>query len=332
MNNLGVVAIGRNEGDRLILCLNSLNRLLPKSVPIIYVDSGSTDNSTAEAKARDAQVVSLDMSIPFTGARARNAGLAHLVEQFPAVEYVQFIDGDCELLSSWIEAALAKLEQNPQLAIVFGRLLERFPEASPYNRVASMDWNVPVGEADACGGIAVMRIQAVRSVSGFNERMICGEEPELCIRLRHQGWKVWRIDQNMAVHDIDMHQFSQWWKRSVRGGWAVAEGEAMYGHTAERYMRRENASGWTWGAAVPILAISLAGISHGATLLCLFTCYLLLLLKIFRYRQQAGDSAKNALTYAFFCTLSKVPQAIGQAKYWINRWQAKPATLIEYKG
>jgi glycosyltransferase involved in cell wall biosynthesis len=328
---LGVVAIGRNEGDRLIRCLDSLKAHLSGQVPIVYVDSGSTDNSLAEAKARGVSVIELDMSIPFTGARARNAGFEYLCQKHPQMQYVQFIDGDCELLPQWIEVAIAALEQSPELAIVFGRLQERFPEASPYNQVADMEWNVPVGEANACGGISLMRALPVRSVGGFNEAMICGEEPELCIRLRQKGWKLRRLDADMAIHDIDMHHFSQWWKRSVRGGWAVAEGAAMYGATPEHYMRHQNISGWLWGAALPLVAIGAAGITHGVTLF-LLTAYGLLLLKIYRHRLKEGETVKKAWLYAFFCTVSKVPQAIGQGKYWINRWQQQPATLIEYKG
>ena len=276
-------------------------------------------------------MVSLDMSVPFTGARARNEGFAYLLQHFPQTQYVQFIDGDCELIAGWKEAAVATLAQNPQLAVVFGQLQERCPEASAYNRLAAMEWAVPVGEVDACGGIAMMRSQAISEVGGFNPKMICGEEPELCIRLRQKGWKIGCIDQKMAIHDMDMHRFGQWWKRSVRGGWAVAEGAAMYGDTAEQYMKRENLSGWIWGAVLPLIALGGAIASHGITILFLLGCYLSLLLKIFRYQWQRGESAQNAWVYAFFCTLSKVPQTIGQAKYWINRWQAKPATLIEYK-
>jgi glycosyltransferase involved in cell wall biosynthesis len=331
MENLGVVAIGRNEGDRLILCLDSLKRHLPNNVPIVYVDSGSTDGSLAEAKARGVYVIELDMSIPFTGARARNAGFEHLVQQHPQIQYVQFIDGDCELLPEWIGVATAALDASSELAIVFGRLQERFPEASPYNQVADMEWNVPVGEALACGGISLMRAIPVQSVGGFNETMICGEEPELCIRLRQQGWKLRRLDADMAIHDIDMHHFSQWWKRSIRGGWAVAEGEAMYGATSEQYMRRQSISGWFWGAMLPIVAIGAAGITHGITLVA-FAAYGILLFKIYQYRQQQGETVKKSLLYAFFCTVSKVPQAIGQGKYWLNRWRQQPATLIEYKG
>ncbi len=331
MKNLGVVAIGRNEGDRLVRCLDSLKQHLSDSVPIVYVDSGSTDNSLAEAKARGVSVIELDMSVPFTGARARNAGFGYLAEIHPQTQYVQFIDGDCELLPQWIETAVSALDRSSELAVVFGRLQERFPEASPYNQLADMEWNVPVGEAQACGGISLMRVQPVRAVGGFNETMICGEEPELCIRLRQAGWKLRRLDADMAIHDIDMHHFSQWWKRSVRGGWAVAEGAAMYGNTPEQYMRHQNISGWLWGMALPVVAIGAAGVTHGLTLL-LFIAYGLLLLKIYQYRRGQGETAKKAWLYAFFCTVSKVPQAIGQGKYWINRWRQQPATLIEYKG
>lgn len=332
MDNIGVVAIGRNEGDRLVRCLDSLRQHLSTQVPIVYVDSGSTDNSIAEAKARDVAVVELDMSIPFTGARARNEGFDYLMERFPKVDYVQFIDGDCELIAGWVETAIAKLSQNSQLAVVFGQLKERFPEASAYNRLAAMEWAVPVGEASACGGIALMRTAAVSAVGGFNASMICGEEPELCIRLRQQGWKIQCLAQAMAIHDMDMHQFSQWWKRSIRGGWAVAEGAAMYGNTAEQYMKREHLSGWVWGAVLPALAVALAIASRGLTLLFLLCAYLLLLFKIFFYQRRLGKSLQDAWTYAFFCTLSKVPQAIGQARYWLGRLRTKPATLIEYKG
>ncbi len=330
--DVGIVAIGRNEGERLVHCLASLRAHLPASVPIIYVDSGSTDGSVAEAERQNVDVVNLDMSVPFTGARARNAGFARLISKFPQVEGVQFIDGDCELLPGWIDAATDFLNQHPRHAVVFGRLRERFPEASAYNRLADLEWNVPVGEASACGGISLMRTAAFKAVGGFNPALICGEEPELCIRLRRLDWKIQCIDADMALHDIDMHRFGQWWKRSVRGGWAVAQGSDMYGQAAERYKYKAHVSGWLWGLVLPGSALLTTGISHGTALLLLLLIYLLQMYRIGQARQQRGDTVQQSLLYAFFCVVSKVPQAIGQGKYWINRWQDKPAQLIEYKG
>lgn len=334
VTSIGIVAIGRNEGDRLIRCLQSLQSLQgnsPTDISIIYVDSGSTDGSVAAAKDQGADVVQLDMSVPFTAARARNAGFSKLMQVAPQTEYVQFIDGDCELLASWMGPAIAFLSQHPNVAVAFGRLHERFPQASTYNQLADMEWNVPAGAADSCGGIALMRVSAFKADNGFNPQLICGEEPELCIRLKRSGWEIQCLDADMAIHDMDMHKFSQWWQRSVRGGWAVAQGNDMYGGAAERYKFKAHISGWLWGAILPLSSLLSLGMTHGFSLLLLCFLYTLQILKICRCRQQRGNTARDSLLYAYFCVLSKFPQAIGQGKYWFNRWQNKPAQLIEYK-
>ena len=67
---VGAVVIGRNEGERLLRCLDAM---LPQVERVVYVDSGSTDDSVAEAQKRGVEVVALDLQLPFTAARARNA-------------------------------------------------------------------------------------------------------------------------------------------------------------------------------------------------------------------------------------------------------------------
>ena len=47
------------------------------------------------------------MTRPFTAARARNAGFKRLRELAPDLNYVQFIDGDCELIETWPETAIS---------------------------------------------------------------------------------------------------------------------------------------------------------------------------------------------------------------------------------
>lgn len=330
MSSIGVVTIGRNEGERLVRCLKSLIAQLPKDMPIVYVDSGSTDASVAAAESLGVHAISLDMSIPFTMARGRNTGFNYLIEHFKDIEYVQFIDGDCELIEGWLDQAIETLDSDEKLAVVCGRRRERFADASVYNRLADMEWNTPVGEAKACGGDALMRVSAIREVNGYNRELICGEEPEMCIRLRQRGWRIQRIDSNMTLHDAAMMKFSQWWKRSLRGGWAVAEGATMHGAPPERYMVRENRSGWIWGLIVPLVALGLAWYTSGLSLLFLVS-YPILMWRVYQYRRSSGDLLLHALLYAFFCVLSKLPQAIGQLKYWLTRWRGKQATLIEYK-
>lgn len=330
MSQIGVVAIGRNEGERLVRCLNSLLAQLPTGMPIVYVDSGSTDGSVEMAKSLGVHTIDLDLSIPFTMARGRNTGFKYLTEHFPNIEYVQFVDGDCELLPNWIDKALQTIESNSALAIVCGRRRERFPDASPYNRLADMEWNTPIGEATACGGDALMRVKAIREVNGYNEALIAGEEPEMCVRLRQQGWKIWRIDADMTIHDAAMLKFSQWWKRTVRGGWAMAAGAALHGASPERYQVKETTSRWIWGLIVPSVAVGLAWLTKGLSLVLLLG-YLVQMAKVYRYRRQFNDPPNHALLYAYFCVLGKFPEMLGQAKYWLTRWRGQQATLIEYK-
>lgn len=328
LSSLGIVVIGRNEGERLVRCLTSLQG---RAAAVVYVDSGSTDASVGNAQKLGAEVVVLPSDVPFTAARARNAGFARLGELLPALAYVQFVDGDCEVAPGWLETAAARLDESPTLAVVCGRRRERHPEASLYNRLCDMEWNTPVGEASACGGDALMRASAFRQVAGFDPTLIAGEEPELCLRLRRQGWRIERLDAEMTLHDAAMTRFSQWWRRSVRAGHAYAEGSARHGSGPEKHWRRETRSNWFWGLGVPLAAVALAPPSLGLSL-GLLAGYPALAFKIYRGRRREGQSTSDARLYAGFCVLSKFPQAEGQLSYWQKRWRGTPGRIIEYKG
>ena len=231
-DHVGAVAIGRNEGERLVRCLASLRG---RAERVVYVDSGSTDGSVAAARAAGAEVVELDLSRPFTAARARNAGFARLCDIAPDIGFVQFLDGDCELAEGWIDAALAALAAGPDIAVVCGRRRERHPEASLWNRMIDAEWDSPAGEAKACGGDAMMRRSAVEAVGGYREDLIAGEEPEMCFRMRAAGWRILRLDAEMTLHDAAMTRMAQWWQRARRAGHTYAEGVALHGSAPERY-------------------------------------------------------------------------------------------------
>ncbi len=331
INHIAVVTIGRNEGDRLVNCLRSLKKALPENAPIVYVDSGSTDGSIKKAEEMGIIVINLDLSIPFTAARARNTGWEYIVKNYPTIEYIQFLDGDCELNTDWLSIAVERLETEAKLAIVCGRRREKYPQSTTYNSLIDMEWNTPIGEAKACGGDALIKTEALKQVGGYNPTLICGEEPEMCIRLREKGWKIERIDAEMTRHDAAMSKFGQWWKRSTRSGWAVAQGYALHGNPPENYMNKQHTSGYLWGLIIPIISLSLVGITKGFSLL-LLSGYGLLMWKIYRYRLlNFDDSQKQARLYGFWCVVSKFPQLVGQCQYWWYKFTKKQATIIEYK-
>ena len=323
----GVVAIGRNEGARLAACLASV---AGAPGPVVYVDSGSTDGSAEAARRAGAEVVDLDLSTPFTAARARNEGLARLVGLDSSAAYVLFVDGDCEVVEGFAAAALSALEAEPGLAVACGRRRERHPGASAYNRLCDLEWDTPVGEARACGGDAMMRVSAVAGVGGFDASLIAGEEPELCVRLRAAGWRVRRLGVEMTRHDAAMTRFGQWWRRNVRAGHAFAEGSAIHGRPPERHWVREARSNWVWGLGVPSLAVLGAWPTSGLSL-GLLGAYLLPGWRAARHRRRSGASAADARLFAFFCMLGKLPQAQGQLRYWARRLSGRRGQLIEYK-
>lgn len=313
---IGAVIIGRNEGARLVACLESF----PTTVrPLIYVDSGSTDGSVAAAEALGAEVVALDMSVPFTAARARNAGLDRLVQQ-GAPRFVQFVDGDCRMQPGWVETATEFLAAHPDVAVVCGRRREVRPEASIWNRLCDAEWDTPVGEAKACGGDALMRLDALRAVGGYDPTLIAGEEPELCVRLRQSGWKVWRIDHEMTLHDAALTRAGQWWKRSRRGGHAFAEGAAMHGAPPERHWVAETRRAVLWGAVLPVLALLGLVLTPWAGVILL--AYPLQILRL---------SRRLGWERGAFTVLAKFPEAQGVLQYWLNRIRSRRSGLIEYK-
>lgn len=326
MSRIGIVAIGRNEGPRLRQCLESV---VGQADVIVYVDSGSTDGSVELARSLGVHVVELDLSIPFTAARARNTGLARLLEIDPQVELVQFVDGDCEVVSGWLDRAQQELAAHPEVVVVCGRRRERFPDASVYNRLCDLEWDTPIGEAKACGGDAMMRVSALKQVGGYNPTLIAGEEPELCVRLRQNGGKIWRLDAEMTRHDAQMLRFGQWWKRSIRAGHAYAEGAWLHGAPPEKHWVKETRSIRLWGGIIPLLAIATAPFTAGLSLLLLLG-YPLIGYRIYQYMQRTGRSSQDAALYALACLIGKFPQLQGQLKFYLSKLLNRRSTLIEY--
>ena len=292
---------------------------------VIYVDSGSTDGSVELAIKLGADVVILDTSMPFTAARARNAGIAALRSNgFP--DFVQFIDGDCEMRDGWVDTARQFLESHPRAAVACGRRRERFPERSVYNRLCNREWDTPAGLTRSCGGDSLMRWSALDEVGGFNPSLIAGEEPELCVRLRARGWEVWRLDAEMTLHDAAMARFSQWWKRSRRGGYAAAEGMAMHGKAPERHGVPQVRRAVFWTITPPLTAFILFYMFKS----WIIAPFLLYPIQTARLAIRKGGKIED-WEEAFFMVLSKFPEFLGVLEFWTKRALRIPRQIIEYK-
>lgn len=298
--NVGAVVIGRNEGSRLEICVRSVVHLV---ATVVYVDSASSDRSVAVASELGAEVVELDSAMPFTAARARNAGFDRLSQLNPNLEFVQFIDGDCELQPGWIDVAVQFLENHDETAIVCGRRRERYPLRTLYNRLCDMEWNTPIGPTAACGGDSLVRVSALKAAGGFDSSLIAGEEPDLCFRMRMNGWNIERLGAEMTLHDADMTRLGQWWQRNVRSGYATAEAYHRRGRQDPELSRKVLSNiFWVLPLAWPL--------------------WPLLWLRVCR---------KTGSLYASHIVAGKLPHLVGQVKFWRNQRRGRAGELIEYK-
>ncbi len=325
----GFVIIGRNEGDRLKAGIRAIQTHCP-SAPVVYVDSGSSDDSVAFAQSVNVDVVELDLSIPFTAARARNAGFERILSRHADLKFVQFMDGDCELQAGWIEPALNTLKSDDKTGIVSGRRVEKFPEASIYNTLMDIEWNTPVGEAHAVLGDMCVKVELFQKIGGFAENIIAAEDDDLCLRARREGYKIYRIDAVMSHHDANIMCLPQWYRRSKRGGHGYANINYLHGNGLDKHFRKELRSVAFWGGLVPTaFFVSLFVLPIAAGML--LAVYLLFILKIAVRRKRMGNSSRVALAYGALILTGKIPELLGFIQFWKNKLLSRKHELIEYK-
>lgn len=332
-DEVGIVVIGRNEGDRLVRCLNSIHGFAAR----VYVDSGSTDGSQELARSLGFHVLDLDSAQEFTAARARNLGIFFIADNYPQVSLIQTVDGDCELTPGWTEQAQRRLASDPALAVVFGRRRERFPDRNLYHRACDAEWNVPVGPAASSGGDALFRLSALKEVGGFNPDLISWEEPDLCFRLRRADWRIYSDGQDMTVHDVDISSLRQWWRRALRAGLGIAALASLHGLSADKGWRRFLLRGFFWAALLvsALIALVLGLLLQSPVLLVAGLLILAVMaLQVVRTAIRSRSKFRSfgaALQWSSLLLASKVAEAQGACVYWFRRLTSSRMAIVEYK-
>ena len=318
--DVAVVVIGRNEGARLVASLASLQGVVSR---IVYVDSGSTDGSLQVARDAGAQVVELDLSTPFTAARARNAGFDALD---PVPEFVQFIDGDCIVAPDWIRSGVDALTLHYDIGIVTGWRAEIYPDASVYNGLVDFEWHRPAGDIEACGGDMMVRASVFQDVGGFNPHVIAAEDDEFCTRVRNASWRVHRLPMQMTQHDADMHRFGQWWQRAVRTGHGFAQVGALH----SGYFSTARKRVWFYGAFLPLVGV-LGLIFWPWMLVPVALLYAASYVRTVQGLLAEELMPRKALHQSVFLSLSKFPNLIGLLTYHLRVLRNRDMAIIEYK-
>jgi GT2 family glycosyltransferase len=325
---VSVVVIGRNEGERLKRCLQSvaLSKSAVCSLEIIYVDSDSSDDSVKLATAQGATSLVLKGERP-SAARGRNLGW-----RTARGEFVLFLDGDTILDPGFLTAALYAI-QNDAVVAVWGHRREIAPQQSVYVRVLDLDWVYAPGDSAFCGGDVLMRRAALEACGGFDDALIAGEEPELCSRLRAAGGVIRHIDAPMTLHDLAITSFGAYWQRARRAGHAYAEVAQRCRNQPGQLWTREVRSNRVRGVlllAAPLLLIIAIGLQPVVGGLMILIALALVLRSASLTCAKSPDFTTRLL-YAIHSHFQHIPILFGQLGFYMDILRGHRRGLIEYK-
>lgn len=323
--SIGVVIIGRNEEERLEMCLVSV---LAQCSDVVYVDSASTDSSAAIAERMGVPVVRLPQDDRLNAAYARNAGVTGLERHAGPRDLIQFLDGDCRLADGWVESASAFLASRLDVAAVCGWRLEERPTRNIFHRICSVEWRLGgQGDVHSFAGEVMIRADVYHAQHGYDERLIAGEEPELSDRIRSAGGRIVRLDVVASHHDIDMTSWREWWRRSVRAGYSYAQ----VTHLDRRPTIYRGAQRKTllWGGLVPLVAL----VSLPRTRLPMLAALGKACTSGWRAARRLPSSTSNGdrVAWALSCALWPLAGSCGVIRYWRDVFRGDRSRIIEYK-
>lgn len=225
--DLAIVVVSTNEAHWLEPCLSTVfERAGSATLDVIVVENECSDGTRelVESRFPQARVV----SSPNRGfGYGNNRGLERANARYslllnPDTEVVQGTFGELvELLDKRPDVGLAGVRQItadgtlwptirrfPSVSRAFGEALfsERWPvhpawagervlDPEAYEREGECDWPI--------GSFMMVRREALMSAGLLDERFfIYSEEPDLCQRVRRDGWKIVHLPQMTIVHHV----------------------------------------------------------------------------------------------------------------------------------
>ena len=234
---ISVIVIGRNEGERLGACLESIHSAMRVlSHEVIYVDSGSADDSLAIARAAGARCYLLAEAQP-------TAGLGRLVGTREAKgEFLLFLDGDMQLQPGFAEQALMTCASRACDGVTGIREDVYLRGGQEIGRNPNYFGCTAERVCPEFGGAVFLKAEALEKCGGWSGDTIACEEAELHARLLDAGCTVLEIPVPMLLHTDAV--------RDTRGVLSVffsrrrlGEGQAMRcamaAGKAAAYIRRE---------------------------------------------------------------------------------------------
>lgn len=201
MTDVAVVLISKNQVWNIARLIESVLKEAACNLlgEILLVDSASTDETVETASRYPIRVLRLWPDQRLTAAAGRYVGYQHT-----SGAYVLFLDGDMELCQGWLEKALQVMKNAADVAVVTSQVIDLPKVAAFHAKPPLKEKDTAVGREVAYGGGAALYRRAVlEEVGTFNPYLYSDEEPDLCIRIRHAGYRVIQLEYPIAYHYSD---------------------------------------------------------------------------------------------------------------------------------
>ena len=241
-----MVLITRNQEWNVARLVQSVLREADTTggADVVLVDSNSNDRTAEIAASYPVRVLRLRGDQPLSPAAGRYVGFHEVTG-----DSVLFLDGDMELCAGWLGPALAAMRAEPDIGGLTGPLLEGplGTAVEPPNRAAEPR------ELRHSGGAVLHRRSALARVGPFNPYLRSDEEPELCLRLRHAGFRIVELPDPIARHyselDTRLPTLFKRWRRGLYLGAGQSIRHQLHGPLLWPYVR-ERGFGLVPGAAL----------------------------------------------------------------------------------
>ena len=189
---VSIVVKALNEGPHIYRALASaLDAVAELGGEVILADSGSTDDTLAQAARLPVRIVQL------ADPRERRCGIGpELGWRQAQGEYVYLMDGDMVLEPGFLGPALGFLARHPEVAGVGGQMIERSLASIEYRererRAREDETHRRPGPVSRLDGGGLYRRVAIAEVDYLSDRNLHSyEELDLALRLRARGWRRW---------------------------------------------------------------------------------------------------------------------------------------------
>ncbi len=199
---ISIIIIGKNEGGKLIKCLESVSNLIHSNKEIlfevIYIDSNSTDNSIVNARNFGDNIRIYKINGKTNAAIARNIGAKEAKG-----DVLFFLDGDMEVNITFLNHAVS----NGQLTydVVTGHINDYiYNDEGIFQRVKLRTYkeNIPVELQiiNTLGGVFLIKKRIWNTIGGMRTKYKLNEDFDISFRLRKNKIKLVRLPYLIVNH------------------------------------------------------------------------------------------------------------------------------------